>query len=99
MARPPQLYLVAYDVRHPKRLRRVHRLMRSYGDALQLSVFRCTLSDLHLAHLRALLEQVVKTSEDQVVIVHLGAADARTSWRTEVIGVPFTAPDPILRIV
>ncbi|MFO0762685.1 MAG: CRISPR-associated endonuclease Cas2, partial [Byssovorax sp.] len=33
-------YVVAYDVCDPKRLRQVHKTMRGFGDALQLSVFR-----------------------------------------------------------
>jgi CRISPR-associated endonuclease Cas2 len=37
-------YLVAYDIADPKRLQRVHRTMRGYGDPLQYSVFRCILS-------------------------------------------------------
>ena len=37
-------YIVAYDIADPKRLQRVHRTMRGYGDPLQYSVFRCVLS-------------------------------------------------------
>ena len=36
-------YLVCYDVRDPKRLRKVHRVMKAYGEAWQYSVFWCTL--------------------------------------------------------
>ncbi len=38
-------FLVTYDIGDPKRLRSVYRLMRGYGDHLQLSVFHCELSD------------------------------------------------------
>jgi CRISPR-associated protein Cas2 len=38
------LYVVTYDISDKKRLRKVFRLMRGYGDHLQLSVFRCELS-------------------------------------------------------
>ena len=37
-------YVVTYDVSNPKRLRRVFKIMRGFGDAIQLSVFRCDLS-------------------------------------------------------
>ncbi len=30
-----QTYIVSYDVCHPKRLRKVFKLMRGYGDHLQ----------------------------------------------------------------
>jgi len=38
-----RVYIVAYDISHPKRLRRVFRTMKVYGQHLQLSVFRCDL--------------------------------------------------------
>lgn len=28
-------YLVCYDIRDPKRLRRTHKLMKAYGEPLQ----------------------------------------------------------------
>jgi CRISPR-associated protein Cas2 len=36
-------YLVCYDIRDPKRLRRTHKLVKAYGEAWQYSVFYCTL--------------------------------------------------------
>ena len=38
-----QWHLVSYDVRDPKRLRRVAKALESYGTRLQYSVFRCRL--------------------------------------------------------
>ena len=35
-------HIVAYDVSDPARLRRVHRKMNGFGDALQYSVFACS---------------------------------------------------------
>ena len=32
-------YIVAYDIADPKRLQRVHRTMRGYGDPLQYRSF------------------------------------------------------------
>jgi CRISPR-associated protein Cas2 len=40
----PNIYLVCYDVADPKRLRKVYRTMRGFGDPLQYSIFRCELS-------------------------------------------------------
>jgi len=45
MAEPRRWYLVTYDVRDPRRWRRVHRLVKGYGEPLQLSVFRCLLDN------------------------------------------------------
>lgn len=42
MARQPTgYYLIAYDVRCPRRLRRVHRVLSKEGLAVQYSVFLC----------------------------------------------------------
>ena len=34
-------YLVCYDIADDKRLRKVFKLMRGFGDHLQFSVFEC----------------------------------------------------------
>ncbi len=36
-----QSYLVTYDIADEKRLRKVFKIMRGYGDHLQYSVFEC----------------------------------------------------------
>jgi len=42
MSRTPiRHYLVAYDVRQPRRLRRVHRVLKARGLPVQYSVFLC----------------------------------------------------------
>jgi len=46
-------YLVCYDVRDDKRLRRVHKLMKAYGEAWQYSVFYCTLKPIDRVRLVA----------------------------------------------
>ena len=37
-------YLVCYDIADDKRLRRVFKLCKNYGDHLQFSIFECDLS-------------------------------------------------------
>ena len=37
-------YLVCYDVCDDKRLQKIYKTMRGWGDHLQLSVFQCELS-------------------------------------------------------
>jgi CRISPR-associated protein Cas2 len=68
------LYVVSYDISDKKRLRRVFKLMRGYGDHLQLSVFRCELSDRERVELMARLSEVIKHDEDQVLLFPLGPA-------------------------
>lgn len=67
-------YIVSYDISDPVRLRRVHRTVRDFGDALQLSVFACQLSAKDLAVLEARLLDVIDQRKDQVLVVKLGRA-------------------------
>lgn len=64
--------LVSYDVREPRRLRRVAKTMEAYGSRLQYSVFVCDLSARELVDLRFALRDII-ASDDSIMIVPLGA--------------------------
>jgi CRISPR-associated protein Cas2 len=81
-----QRYLVTYDIRDPKRLRRTFKAMRGFGDPLQYSVFQCDLSEHEKVALRAALSAIIKADEDQVLIVDLGPAGGRGGTCFEVLG-------------
>lgn len=66
-------YLVCYDIRDPKRLRRTHKLMKAYGEPWQYSVFYCTLKPIDRARLENALREVVNLKVDQVLIIDLGS--------------------------
>jgi CRISPR-associated protein Cas2 len=72
-----QVYIVTYDVSCPRRLRLTFRLMRGYGEHLQLSVFRCELNERELIELRAKLAEVIHHGEDQVLFVDVGPVEGR----------------------
>lgn len=84
------LYIVTYDVRDPKRWRRVFRIMEGRGEWLQLSVFQCRLSRRGAAELTAALSDVIKHDEDHVVLLDLGPAD-EVKPRVTSLGKSFTA--------
>jgi CRISPR-associated protein Cas2 len=86
-------YLVSYDISDDKRLRRVFKTMRGYGDHLQYSVFRCDLSRQELATLRAILDGIIHHAEDQVLFADLGPVDGRGAHCMEAIGRAFTCPE------
>lgn len=65
-------WLVCYDICAPGRLKRVHRILRDFGAAIQYSVFACRLSDMDRAVLEARLLDVLDVREDQVMFVDLG---------------------------
>ncbi len=75
MAEHEHLYVVTYDIRDQKRWRRVYRLMKGFGEWLQLSVFQCRLSRQRHAELIALLDGVVMHDEDHVILLDLGLAE------------------------
>lgn len=62
----PSWYLIAYDVRDPKRLRRVQRYLRTCAYALQESVFAWQGNQRQLAELKQQLTRLIRQSEDDV---------------------------------
>lgn len=68
---------MAYDIRDPKRLRAVHTTMKSFGYALQYSVFICDLDGSEKIHLREALGEVIHHVQDSIVVVDLGDVKVR----------------------
>lgn len=79
-------YLVAYDIREPGRLRRVHEVVLDFGDMLQYSVYICDLTKLELSRLRVALRVVLHLDVDSVSIFDLGPARGRSATRVEHLG-------------
>jgi len=83
-------YLVTYDIRHDKRLRKVFKTMRDYGDHLQYSVFECQFTPIDLAKCRHELSEIIKHDEDQVLFINLGPSEGRGERVIEALGQPYT---------
>lgn len=64
--------LVTYDIAHPRRLRRVFRIAKGYGEGFQDSVFLCQLSEKDEAVFREKIRDEIHHREDQVVFLRLG---------------------------
>jgi len=94
-----QTYVVSYDVSDPRRLRRVYRTLLGYGDHLQLSVFRCDLTVRELIELRGKLAEVIDHTEDQVLFVDVGPAEARGATAFSSIGRRYFAAERLAVIV
>jgi len=95
-----QTFIVSYDIADPKRLRRVYRLMRGWGDHIQLSVFRCELNARELVELRSNLVRVIHHTEDQVLFVDVGARwKGRGSTSIRSIGKAYSAPERCAMVV
>ena len=83
-------YLVTYDITSDRRLRKVFKLMRGFGDHLQYSVFMCELSAKELARLRERLAKEISHADDQVLVVNLGPASDQAQARGASLGRPYT---------
>lgn len=59
-------YLICFDVRDAKRLRKVANEMENFGCRVQRSVFECHLQTQQLQTLQQRLADLLEPSEDQV---------------------------------
>lgn len=64
-------YLAAYDIGNSKRLRKVARVMKSYGIRAQKSVFECSLDDNKIAELKEKIKSLIEKNEDSFRIYPL----------------------------
>lgn len=79
-------YLVCYDVREPKRLRRIHRLLKAYGEPWQYSVFYCTLKAIDRVRLENAARELLNMKEDQLLIMDLGGNEETARESATVLG-------------
>jgi len=86
-------YLVCYDISNDKRLRKVFKTCRNYGDHLQYSVFECDLSETEMVNLETELSEIINHIEDQVLFVALGPAESRGERVVRAIGQPYSKLD------
>ncbi|MGI9016302.1 MAG: CRISPR-associated endonuclease Cas2 [Euzebya sp.] len=74
-------YLLAYDISDDRRLRQVHRCAKTYGYALQYSVFICDLDAVELTNLRWDLGAIIAHNIDRVAIIDIGASNSETRFQ------------------
>jgi CRISPR-associated protein Cas2 len=84
-------FIVSYDISDPKRLKKVFQAMYGYGDHIQLSVFRCELSDTDRVRMIAKLDKLIHHEQDQVLIIDIGPASGRAEQCIKAIGRSYIA--------
>ncbi|TVP98928.1 MAG: CRISPR-associated endonuclease Cas2 [Planctomycetaceae bacterium] len=94
-----QVFLVTYDIRDDKRLRKVFKTMRNWGDHVQYSVFECQLNPTELLTLKGELKQIIHHAHDQILFIDLGPASGRGERVIESLGQPYTRVDSPCLIV
>lgn len=64
----PRWWLICYDVRDERRLRRCAKLLEGYGERIQFSVFRCWLNRRSLEKLRWELTELLSPDDDFLMV-------------------------------
>jgi len=82
-----KVFIVSYDIADQKRLYKVHKTMKGFGDPVHYSVFRCNLSDKDKIELIAILTEIIKHDEDRIMIIDLGVLGSDIDRRIDLIGV------------
>lgn len=70
MAANKRWRLVCYDIRDPRRLREVYKIVSGHGHRVQYSIYRARLDDVQVEQLRWELSRVM-APEDSLLIVDL----------------------------
>jgi CRISPR-associated protein Cas2 len=58
--------VVTYDISEDKRRTKIHKILKSYGQWMQFSVFECNLTDTEFARLRSRLNKLIKPEQDSI---------------------------------
>jgi len=92
-----RLWIITYDIANPKRYRKIYALLRSYGKAVQYSVFECWLSDSQLHRLQHSLKEEIEAEKDRI---HLYPLCGQCQPRTLLLGkAESTSASPLLWVV
>lgn len=86
-----KLFLAAYDVGDPKRLRAALRIIKSFASGGQKSVYECWLTPSERTGLAAAMSAVLNFSEDSFVIIPLEPRRPQA-----VLGIAAKPADPAL---
>lgn len=86
-------FIVTYDIRNPKRLRKVFKACKDYGMHLQLSVFECDLTPAEKIDFESRLRGLINSKEDQVLFISLGPSESRGERTITAIGQSYIRVD------
>jgi CRISPR-associated protein Cas2 len=86
-------YLVCYDIANDKRLQRVFKTCKNYGDHLQYSVFECDLNPTEFIRMQQDLMEIISCTRDQVLFIALGPSETRGDRVITALGMPYVKLD------
>ena len=67
-----RLFIVSYDIANTKRWQKVFKILKGYGEWLQLSVFQCRMSDSKKQSLITEFDEIINNREDHILFIDIG---------------------------
>jgi CRISPR-associated protein Cas2 len=58
--------VITYDISNDKRRTKIHKILSSYGQWMQFSVFECNLTPTEYRRLRNRLNKLIQAEEDSI---------------------------------
>ncbi|MBD2038306.1 CRISPR-associated endonuclease Cas2 [Leptolyngbya sp. FACHB-321] len=58
--------VISYDIADDKRRTKLHKILKSYGQWMQYSMFECNLTETQYAKLRLRLSKLIKPEQDSL---------------------------------
>lgn len=86
MSREQRRFLIAYDISVDKRRTRLSKLLETYGDRIQYSVFVVDCNPARLQRLRREILEVINQTADSVLLCDLGLSDGVEERRFTFLG-------------
>ena len=83
------LYIVSYDITDPKRLRRIHKVVKTYATGGQKSAFECFLTASERSELISKSRSIIEETEDRLALIPV-----ETRAQSILCGVALPATDP-----
>lgn len=65
------LRIVAYDIRNARRLRKVAKTCRDFGNRVEFSVFECDLDEKKFSELWDILVDIIDPDEDSILVYNI----------------------------
>jgi len=89
-------YLFSYDISDDKRRYRVFKVLESWGDHAQFSVFFAELNPTELVRLKTKLDRIIKHGDDQILILDCGPDTDPLEKGLECLGRAYCPPTRVL---
>ncbi len=58
--------IISYDIKEDKRRTKIHKILKSYGEWVQYSIFECDLTQTQYAKLRDRLSKIIDRDTDNI---------------------------------